>query len=95
MSYLDLQSTPGVATFTVPRVDDGHSPPIDIPLGFPMGNDRLFEVFVSTKARMIHTISSLWSLKSYLRSVCLYLKIAQPSRDSDNDTVPGNPSFSY
>ena len=49
MPYLDLQSTPGVATFTVPRVDDGHSPLIDIPLGFPMGNDRLFEVFVSTK----------------------------------------------
>ena len=51
LPYLDLQNTPGVTTFTVPRVDDGHSPSIHIPIGFPVGNDKLFNVFVSRKIK--------------------------------------------
>ena len=52
MPYLDISGT----EFTLPRFDDGHSAPINIPLGFPIGNDRLFEAFVSTKTHDQNTI---------------------------------------
>ncbi|MCG8626254.1 MAG: hypothetical protein MJE68_30180 [Proteobacteria bacterium] len=47
LPYLNISGT----VFTLPRFDDGHSASINLPLGFPIGNDRLFEAFVSTKTR--------------------------------------------
>jgi hypothetical protein len=49
LPYLDIPNIPDATVFTVPRFVNGHSPPINIPLGFPIGNDRVFEVFVSAK----------------------------------------------
>ena len=49
LPYLTLQTTPGVVTYTVPPGDDVYSSPIQIPGGFPIGNDKLFSVFVSRK----------------------------------------------
>ena len=47
LPYLNLQSTPGVATYTVPRFDDGASPAIPIPTGFPIGNSNTSVAYVS------------------------------------------------
>ena len=47
LPYLSLRSTPGVATYTVARFDDGTSPPIPIPTGFPIGNSNASVAYVS------------------------------------------------
>ena len=47
LPFLTLRSTPGVVTNSVPAVDDGSSPAIPIPTGFPIGNSNQSVAYVS------------------------------------------------
>ena len=46
LPFLTLRVTPGVATLTVPAVDDGTSSAIPIPTGFPIGNSNQSTAYV-------------------------------------------------
>ena len=47
LPFLTLRSTPGVVTNLLPAVDDGASPAIPIPTGFPIGNSNQSVAYVS------------------------------------------------
>ena len=49
LPYLTLRSTPGIVTNSVPGVDDGSSPAIPIPTGFPIGNSNQSVAYVRIK----------------------------------------------
>ena len=55
LPFLTLRATPGVVTNSLAAVDDGASPAISIPTGFPIGNSNQSVAYVSTFLQTIHT----------------------------------------
>ena len=48
LPYISFNETDGVDTLLVPSLDDGFSPPIEVPRKFPIGDSGYFKLYVCT-----------------------------------------------